>query len=511
MYFENDLIKAHRDGTLELDCPQVELRQEGTETPRTLSGPGYIRQDEVGILEFRVFVTHASDMPDPLVDLEGMVVGTLAPDTHYYSLLARDQYSRSWSASRVSIDTNMGATQDGRQVLVATGKMREIQYRRDRAGKETGQAMAMYFFEDFECPWFLATTIEKRITEKYKTSGFALNAALLPMEGYELLIRKEEEFGIILEANSTSALPPLLDIRLTESFLFVLAHSPWPGVIQLYDQAHESLRLISKIPPRSSSPFMPPVQINALPSRNWFWVLFATYLDYLIKQNHDSWHPCSRFLHSIVTAGRGSFHSGALALGVAVEGLSRVLFPSIGKPSTEFVDCLDELISYASKWGPNDTRPAAEELRKRVPGLLGQLKSVGAKDRLYYLARRDWIAGELIDKWGALRNRTAHGSMPGVRVEQAFLDLFHSVTELLYQLIFCAISYRGIYTAHSRRNFPPAYYPTEDLRKRCHGRIQEVAFTKWISRGGTHGDDLGDWFAAEAEVFAFERSLLGSS
>ena len=143
-----------------------------------------------------------------------------------------------------------------------------------------------------------------------------------------------------------------------------------------------------------------------------------------------------------------------------------------------------------------------------MPNYISQLKGAGTKDKLLRLAELGWIDADAADKWGRLRNKAAHGSVPEMRVEQELLDLFHAMADLFYQLILCAIGYEGLYTAHSLRHYPPRVYPSQEFLARRQEKIQGAAFLRWEHRGRGHGDDWADWFAAEKEVRDAERALL---
>ena len=461
------------------------------------------------MLVFKVFVTEGSEPSDPLADIQSMVPGTLVSDNHYYSLAARDQYGRHWTTVRIPIDISTGVPEEGRCSTIIMGEIRELEHKETRNNVSSGEALVMFFFEEMELLWTHPTVIQKKIGDKYKSEGFQRNAAIVHVAGHDFLIRNEDKLGSIVEVETDSTLPPSFDVYIVQAFLFVLATPVWPSVIKLYDSSGKRIRLVSKLSPQGRSIFPPPTEINSYPSLTAFWALFDSYLTFLLQNPSDGWHPCSRFLHSAVTASRGGVHSGALALGVAVEGICKALFPSVGKPPPEFSDAVDSLLTYIANWPINGNHDHANGLKRRLPNHISQLKGTGVKDKLLRLAELGWIDRDAADKWGRLRNKTAHGSVPGMRVEQEFLDLFHAVADLFYQLVFCGIGYEGIYTAHSVRHYPPRLYPSQAFRDRRQEQIKCAAVLRWEHRGRGHGEDWADWFVAEKEVLARERAMLG--
>ena len=66
-------------------------------------------------------------------------------------------------------------------------------------------------------------------------------------------------------------------------------------------------------------------------------------------------------------------------------------------------------------------------------------------------------------------------------------------------------------TARRERNIPgPASEPEETSTARTipHEEIADRAYALFLARGGQHGDDLADWFRAEAELLE-ERNPEG--
>src|SRR5215831_18027657 len=65
MSFDNRLLKPARQGELFLDCHEMELRQNHEDCPPCFRGPGYIKQDTEGRLEFKVFVRETENYSHP--------------------------------------------------------------------------------------------------------------------------------------------------------------------------------------------------------------------------------------------------------------------------------------------------------------------------------------------------------------------------------------------------------------------------------------------------------------
>ncbi|MFZ2067202.1 MAG: hypothetical protein WAV27_14565, partial [Xanthobacteraceae bacterium] len=109
-------------------------------------------------------------------------------------------------------------------------------------------------------------------------------------------------------------------------------------------------------------------------------------------------------------------------------------------------------------------RKRLKQFTPRIRGLVGGLTVVRAIDRMKWLVDQGGAESAHVEAWQRLRNRGVHPATKGdVDVAsldfQKMLDELHSVTTLLYHIVFHVIGYRGPYTDYSARNFPAKDYP----------------------------------------------------
>jgi hypothetical protein len=75
------------------------------------------------------------------------------------------------------------------------------------------------------------------------------------------------------------------------------------------------------------------------------------------------------------------------------------------------------------------------------------------------LAEQGAITAEAAEAWKPLRNASAHQYQRHSLNPEQFSDLVNTAQTLFYQLIFCAIGYRGFYRDYSMVDWPLRQYP----------------------------------------------------
>src|SRR5262249_9946661 len=148
-------------------------------------------------------------------------------------------------------------------------------------------------------------------------------------------------------------------------------------------------------------------------------------------------------------ASAGSITATGLALGVAAEGIVKALFPAAGTPTEGMAAIVQPLQDYCVAWPGNPGGELGESLKRRLPGMIGQLTNVSTKDKFHAVDKQKVIYEEHIKAWDKLRNTLAHGVTPGSREIQKLVDLCNKVTMLMYHLIFRGCGYEGSYEDYS--------------------------------------------------------------
>ncbi len=390
VFFMHELIDTLKNNTLHLDCSAMELTQEGTGTPETLKGPGYIGQESDGRLFFKLFSSEAGSPYDSCNPFEQLIPGQMIPPTEYYSLRATDNYQRSWTAQRIRLDIRNGHMEDGRHAVIGSGGLRDIEYIDKHAGAGGGQELRISFFEKVDLPYNQNTFTEKRVAGKLVSQSFCRNVAQFRAAGFACDVTMED--GVTTFVISTDErLPPRMEVRVVEAFQFILASTIWPRVIRIYDSGSEIIRFTSALGSSGKPRMSRPIEQSTMEELTWTWILFDKYLTYILRFIEDGWHPCSRHLYSVSKASVSGVHTEALALGVAVEGICNEVFGHLCKPVPSFLATVMALQKYVKAWPGNGDGNDTIRVRNRLPGLIGMLTQPRAIDRMYLLADWNWI------------------------------------------------------------------------------------------------------------------------
>ncbi|MCU0705184.1 MAG: hypothetical protein MUF18_14520, partial [Fimbriiglobus sp.] len=187
------------------------------------------------------------------------------------------------------------------------------------------------------------------------------------------------------------------------------------------------------------------------------WRLFADYLRFILPDDGGGLHPVSALLYQVYQARQGTIEAQALALGVAIEGLCKELFPLKPETETRLKGWISSLREHCDGWAGFQDEETYNALYQRLSGLLGTLLEVRTKDTLRTLVSQQAISEAHSKAWGKLRNPAAHAGL-NPQSMQKLVDLCAANTVLLYNLIFKAIGYCGTYTDYSEHGHPTKQY-----------------------------------------------------
>ena len=133
---------------------------------------------------------------------------------------------------------------------------------------------------------------------------------------------------LVVEVVSSTPFPAHFETRIVESLGFVLAKSLTWNVLELVENSIETVRLRGERE-ETDAKFQPPVVAGTIDmSGGEFWRLFDKYLAMVCAHPQPDFHPASRHVFSVLEASAGAIVARGLALGVAVEGLAKDLFPN---------------------------------------------------------------------------------------------------------------------------------------------------------------------------------------
>ena len=322
MFYLSDVTAALIRRDMELDCTTLTLRQNVGES--FYSGPGYIRQDKSGRLNFTLYVLEARNhvpfgrrgsVPSP---------GQLVPPEAFFDLSAMDIYHREWTSCRILPD--FVESSDGLQIV--RGQVDHLDHQEPDWKEDAGHTLAIHFFRELEFPCNAYTNSEDTFGERGKTRRLRLNLAQFEAEGRKISVEATDG-TTICNIRSQYPFPPRYEWRIVEAMEFVLVTSLRWDVLVHIGEGRTSYQAVAPgdFGDEGRARLQGPIPAH-IPHSKAFWGIFERYLAFVVSQPNEGRHPCTRRVASARAASENTIEAWALGLGVAVEGLVNDLYDS---------------------------------------------------------------------------------------------------------------------------------------------------------------------------------------
>jgi hypothetical protein len=450
-------IESIRARTWHLDCPAVRLTRHTGGKDLVCEGTGEVRVTPSGFLTFKLLTTLSDKRPSEL-DEEGLVAGVLMPEEKFLDLAAEDVYGRTWKSERLRPDRLIS----GPSGDVISGVLNQLCHVETLPFKPNGSRFSWWTDEVLEIPANKNTVTKVSIARgKRKPEKHNRNVWSFRCLGIDFLIRPDGDGTLIEATDNQNVAPELFPRRVPETLQFVLGRPVNWSIFRERKGAQVVTRLKSVRPIPASARFHPPIarawvlEGNKVTSK-YHRRLFERYLRHTLastEQQHHLWG----FINTATEVRATSFIDvHGLVLGVAIEVILKREFLDLGAPGKRLGTIIGAAQEYIERWdGP-------ESVKVRMRGLAANLTEIRAADRLQALARAGAINPEYIRAWKRLRNVNAHAFQSG-ELGSKQIELIETCTVLLYQVIFYAIGYKGVYTDYATPGWPLRTYPDGTL------------------------------------------------
>jgi hypothetical protein len=477
---EKDVAVDARRSELDLDCLAMELRQNGV-GGRLYRGPGRIYQGSDGNLQFRLYATAGDEgagsvtehfrlqasggaaKPSPVRELALIPAGQLIEDAYYYTLTARDLFGREWVAE--GILPNLSHSHRAHEKVVLHGRLWSMKAEVPASPLDPGwHRLDLVLYERVKLPANASSQVHRSIAGLSRSLLDSYDVVEVNAAGFDFLIYQEGAVCLI-EVYRQGPLPDHLRPRVIESLLFALGREFWWRESYWTQGDSATLELRS---PRSHPVELvlrPPFHLNVdfpKSATHPVWELFRRYFEHVIGDATFGYHPITCRLKLAHEASASPADAEALAVCVAVEGLCEDLRQSgrISPPQDweAFAQAVKELEQYIRSAPQVAAWEKAGLAKSRVFGLAKPLLKPSTAGLLRELARQGRVSGEYVESWANVRPKRAHGARTDEEFQVKLWELAR-LRQLLYQIIFDAIGYRGPYTDFSREHYPPADYP----------------------------------------------------
>lgn len=446
----SEMIDLFKQGLFDIDCKEIVLEQNKAGGAR-FQGQGYIRQSEVGILTFKIYVSNVKNA-EPFGHIKerlGGVPGKLHPDEMFYDLVAAGHDGTRWTAKRILPALHWDIADGG---VLATGQVCTLNTR--VPSSHPHPYLRLHFFEEYEVPLNRMTETERH-GDRYMVRDRAEFEAL----GSRFEVRKHGN-DTVLEVQSEKEFPAAFHLRVQEALQYVTAKPAiWRARLEV-DGEDLCLELSSPLRKSVRTQFGPPIASVSSYFHECGWRLFACFLAYVIAKTEDThWNPVAYHLHNACEATANSVDAWAVGYSVAVEAVAGlVVFEQDG----EKAERVTKFQTRMRQWVATQTDFA--DLVPRLEGLIGALGEERVQDKLHTLVATGHVDLAYIKAWTRLRNRHVHPKLkelkkPDTVGMQELMDLIHQVEVLLRQLTFYLIGYTGPFTDYGVAGFPSRQYP----------------------------------------------------
>jgi hypothetical protein len=246
---------------------------------------------------------------------------------------------------------------------------------------------------------------ETYIEDQKSTSTGTLNLARFRAAGFELKIRKEER---AITVQATSEWQPIADstwMRIAEGLQIALGRSLRWSVIETQVKDGVLTRVSAAPSNEQKTRIGPPIHYQEFDRDGSVWILFERYLGYALLYRKELSHPIFGLFHSIIESGSASIEAETLASSVGIEALLKWAFRYIRGSDEAFraeIEAVKRGICGMS---------ITPSTKRRVIDSLGNMLSPRAKDQLNTMVKAGLIEARLVQAWGKLRNKAAHGTI----------------------------------------------------------------------------------------------------
>lgn len=437
-------------GKFSLECTGMFLRQDREDDPKIYSGSGLIFQDNDCNLTFKLLSDKVRDTirdtKDIIDQFNESLSGRIIPPERYYTLEAYDVYGRVWRASKILPSQTQGVG------VVVSGKVYEIVCKSKPAIPYEGYFVRLRYPGRQHFPCNITTETCVKVGNKKVNECFSWNRARITTSIAEFEFYNDGDYFVAEAYSNNSVLPPQLEQRITDALEFVFG-KPLRSIVSevgIGDQLELTIR--NRISRGSRGLSHPPLFHVHSYNNESYWHLFDLYLQHICKETDDRRHPLSRFVHSVIVSSESSIEARALTVGVAAEGILKAEYAGYGSPDETFISELEFLRELVEK------QQFKSNLGKRIEGVLGNMASPSAEDRMKALIREGIIAEYHRAAWKRIRHSAAHADYLDPESLQKYLTLYYRVLTMIHLLVFEAIGYEGQYTDYGDVGWPVREY-----------------------------------------------------
>jgi hypothetical protein len=384
------------------------------------------------------------------------VAGKLISDDQFFRLSVRDTNGNEGIAEQILPGTRSLFFRG-----VLSGRVSELTFSGKSRYGPTVHALRLVYFVTVDLPANAGSEVQTKHDGRVRSTAHAIDLAKCKTPFGEFLMRTESG-RLIVQCDSSKPMSRLLADRISEALSFVFARRMSWNVLELH--SGEVKTLCIRGGQRTDTHHAPmPLDVSMGKEANDVWKMFSLYLTFACGALNNDYHPLSSHLFSIHESWIGTCEAKATSLGIAVEGITKLL-PEHAKQQSQTETMASEFKKHCMAWREFG-KPENERFRARTDGLLAQLSQAQPKGTLLSLAEQGVVETEHVQNWSKLRNVAAHANALGGAGFQELIDRCHATVVLVHHLVFHLIGYKGAFTDYSKYSYPVGRFgqePSED-------------------------------------------------
>lgn len=442
------------DGVLTIDCKDIYLTKNSTDSPEEWRGSGSLVIDPRNGIEARFVsmnvATHpAAALQSMLLQMGEVESGQIFPESHYYSLRVIDVSGNEWTNPSVDVSTSHHI--DSVVIVLKCDWIRSV-----TPATDANDYVYMLFLDELPFP---LNSLERSQTvcegrESIKISHTSSHGTAGGADfRYASFGDSQPYYELFAKPIDGVQLPLNFEYRVIEAVRFLSATTMSFSVCESVHSGIRSIE-ISKASPLNTGIFPSPLRTE----RDWtedYYRLLDCFLRYAMsKVSGEEFSYLSLKMGGLYQLKGVSLDDIALLISVAIESITQNQFPKFGKATTATLADLNTIFECLDGLAFTEANTLT-----RAKSSLGGLKSSRAVDKLYDLQRVVAIKEEEISGWKKLRDSSAHGGLHVPREEiQNLLDSVYKASVLLNKLVFLSVGYSGKYIDYSIRGWPESHF-----------------------------------------------------
>jgi hypothetical protein len=440
----DEIIGSLLDKSFFLDFIEITLTQLGVDDPVIFSGPGTISMNPSGVLSLKMYHSFKDIKKEAFPLRVETSPGKIMGDQHYFNLKGVDMKGDTWTSDKLQVSTGFSWPAAGK-VIETT--LREIvnQTERHKNSSTDKSFVFMLVAGKFDIPC--------NETEKTANGGISLNTTKFEIEDTFFQFKTKDNSLVIILNGSPEKITTNTDRLLLEALSIIFGKFVLPNCISTTHGDVCEIKIRSVSDNFSNIKITEPIKYSFPHQTAPFKEFITRYLETFDDPNSDMFG----YWHKINRAWQAGIENAALAVTVAIEGVTKNYFKDNGLPDSEFIEQANEAKQKIK------SLEIGKRIKERLLSSIGQSKTSNPKSSLFYLSEQGFFPKKLVEDWVELRNMSAHSDNLNEEEKQVYINNIFSCISLFYRLLFTVTKYSGKYIDFTTENWPEVVFKIEGI------------------------------------------------